>query len=60
MLNNKEVMELIGRIEAASNWDDIEVDEYKRLCETLGLDYSHYSDPDRMFEDIKEAAKKLS
>ena len=60
MLNNKEVMELIGRIEAASNWDDIEVEEYKRLCESLGLDYSHYDDPDRLFGDIKEAAKKLS
>ena len=59
MLNNKEVMELIGRIEKADNWDDIEVDEYKRLCETLGLDYHSYSDPDRLFKDIKEAAKKL-
>ena len=53
-------MELIGRIEAASNWDDIEVEEYERLCETLGLEYSHYSDPDKMFEDIKAAAEKLS
>ena len=60
MLNNREVMELIGRIEAASNWDDIEVEEYERLCETLGLEYSHYSDPDKMFEDIKAAAEKLS
>ena len=57
MLNNKEIKELIGRIEAASNWDDIEVEEYERLCESLGLNYHSYSDPDKMFEDIKEAAK---
>lgn len=60
MLNNREVMELIGRIEKADNWSDIEVDEYKRLCESLGLEYNHYDDPDRLFKDIKEAAKKLS
>ena len=59
MLNNKEIKELIGRIEKADNWSDIEVEEYERLCESLGFDYSHYSDPDKMFEDIKAAAKKL-
>lgn len=60
MLDRNEVMELIGRIEAASNWDDIEVEEYERLCETLGLEYHDYDDPDRLFDDIKAAAEKLS
>ena len=60
MLDRNEVMELIARIEAADNWCDIEVEEYERLCETLGLEYHDYDDPDRLFEDIKEAAEKLS
>ena len=60
MLNNKEVMELIGRIEAAANWSDIEVEEYEELCESLGLNYHNYDDPDKLFEDIKAAAEKLS
>ena len=60
MLDRNEVMELIARIEAADNWSDIEVEEYERLCETLGLKYHDYDDPDRLFEDIKEAAEKLS
>ncbi len=60
MLDRNEVMELIARIEAADNWSDIEVEEYERLCETLGLEYHDYDDPDRLFEDIKEAAEKLS
>ena len=60
MLDRNEVMELIARIEAADNWSDIEVEEYERLCETLGLEYHDYDDLDRLFEDIKEAAEKLS
>ena len=60
MLNNKEIKELIGRIEKANNWDDIETAEYERLCESLGLDYHDYDDPDRLFDDIKTAAEKLS
>nr|DAK07305.1 MAG TPA: hypothetical protein [Caudoviricetes sp.] len=60
MLDRNEVMELIARIEAADNWSDIEVEEYERLCETLGLEYHNYDDPDRLFDDIKEAAEKLS
>lgn len=59
MLNNKEIKELIGRIEAASNWDDIETAEYERLCESLGLNYHDYDDPDRLFNDIKAEAEKL-
>lgn len=60
MLDRNEVMELIARIEAADNWSDIEVEEYEKLCETLGLEYHDYDDPYRLFEDIKEAAEKLS
>ena len=60
MLNRNEIMELIERIEKASNWDDIETAEYEKLCESLGLDYHDYDDPDRLFDDIKTAAEKLS
>jgi len=59
MLNNKEIKELIGRIEKANNWDDIETAEYERLCESLGLNYHDYDDPDRLFNDIKAEAEKL-
>ena len=60
MLDRNEVMELIARIEKADNWSDIEVEEYERLCETLGLEYHDYDDPDRLFDDIKAVAEKLS
>lgn len=60
MLDRNEVMELIARIEKADNWSDIEVEEYERLCETLGLEYHDYDDPGRLFDDIKAAAEKLS
>ena len=60
MLDRNEVMELIARIEKADNWSDIEVEEYERLCETLGLEYHDYDAPDRLFDDIKAAAEKLS
>lgn len=60
MLDRNEVMELISRIEKADNWSDIEVEEYERLCEALGLEYHNYDDPDRLFDDIKAAAEKLS
>ena len=60
MLDKNEVMELIARIEKADNWSDVEVEEYEGLCETLGLEYHDYDDPDKLFEDIKEEAAKLS
>lgn len=60
MLDRNEVMELIARIEKADNWSDIEVEEYEKLCETLGLEYHDYDDPDRLFDDIKVEAEKLS
>ena len=60
MLNRNEVMELIARIEKADNWNDIEVEEYEELCESLGLNYHNYDDPDKMFDDIKAEAEKLS
>ena len=60
MLDRNEVMELIARIEKADNCSDIEVEEYEKLCETLGLEYHDYDDPDRLFDDIKVEAEKLS
>lgn len=60
MLDRNEVMELIARIEKADNWSDIEVEEYEKLCETLGLEYHDYDNPDRLFDDIKVEAEKLS
>lgn len=60
MLDRNEVMELIARIEKADNWSDIEVEEYEKLCETLELEYHDYDDPDRLFDDIKTKAEKLS
>ena len=60
MLNRNEIEELIGRIERAESWDAIEASEYIKLCESLGLNFKDYDDPDRLFEDIKAAARNLS
>ena len=55
MMNFDERAEMIARIEAADNWSDIEPEEYEALCDSLGLDYHDYDDPDRLFEDIVKA-----
>lgn len=55
-MNQNEINEMITRIEAADNWNDIEPEEYEALCEALGLNYHDYDDPDKLFADIKKAA----
>lgn len=59
MKNLKEIREMIERIENAESWDVIEVKEYSELCESLGLDYKGYDDPDEMFDDVLKAYKEL-
>ena len=59
MKNVNEIDEMIKRIENAANWSDIEPEEYTEICESLGLDYSSYDDPDEMMADILKARKSL-
>ena len=50
------INEIIEAIDNAVSWDAIDVEVYEYACEQLGLNYHDYDDPDRLFEDMKEAA----
>ena len=50
------IQEVIQYIEDVPSWDAVDEGVYKELCDELGLDYSDYDDPDKLFDAIKEAA----
>lgn len=52
MYSNGEIKEVLHDIDMAENWDDIDTSIYIELCESLGLNYRTYSDPDYMMSDI--------
>lgn len=58
MLNYTERADLIKKIDESANWSDIEPEEYEKLCESLGLNYHDYDDPDMLFSAIVEAQAK--
>lgn len=59
MKNLQEIKEMIEMVENANSWDELEVDFYTQLCESLGLDYKGYDNPDEMFDDVLKAYKEL-
>lgn len=52
MYSNGEIEMVLHEIEMAENWDDIDTSIYIELCESLGLDYVRYTDPDCMMSDV--------
>ena len=52
MYSNSEIKMVLHDIEVAENWDDIDTSIYIELCESLGLNYKKYSDPDCMMSEI--------
>ena len=52
MYSNGEIKMVLHDIDIADNWDDIATSIYIELCESLGLDYVRYTDPDCMMSDI--------
>jgi hypothetical protein len=48
--------EQIAYIDGLDRWDDLDAEGYEAVCDTLGLDYHSYDDPDKLFADIKRAA----
>ena len=52
MYSNGEIEMVLHEIEMAENWDDIDTSIYIELCESLGLDYKKYNDPDYMMSEI--------
>ena len=51
------VSEEIDYIDGLENWGDADQDCWDYLCDQLGIDYSAYDDPDKLFEDIKKTAR---
>ena len=58
MLNYTERADLIKKIDESVSWSDVELEEYEKLCESLGLNYHDYDDPDMLFSAIVEAQAK--
>ena len=58
MMNYTERADLIKKIDESANWSDIELEEYEKLCESLGPNYHDYDDPDMLFSAIVEAQAK--
>lgn len=52
MYSNGEIKMVLHEIEMAENWDNIDTSIYIELCESLGLDYKKYTDPDCMMSDV--------
>lgn len=52
------IEEMISYIDSLDSWSDLDAEGYEYLCDELGLDYHKYDDPDKLFDDIKEAAAK--
>ena len=52
MYSNGEIEMVLHEIDMADNWDDIDTSIYIELCESLGLDYVRYTDPDCMMSDV--------
>ena len=52
MYSNGEIEMVLHEIDMAENWDDIDTSIYIELCESLGLDYVRYTDPDCMMSDV--------
>lgn len=52
MYSNSEIKMVLHDIDMAENWDDIDTSTYMKLCESLGLNYKKYSDPDCMMSEI--------
>lgn len=59
MYSNGEIEMVLHEIEMVENWDDIDTSIYIELCESLGLDYKKYNDPDcMMFEILRKWAER--
>ena len=52
MYSNGEIEMVLHEIDIADNWDDIDTSIYIELCESLGLNYVRYTDPDCMMSDV--------
>lgn len=52
MYSNGEIEMVLHEIDMADNWDDIDTSIYIELCESLGLNYVRYTDPDCMMSDV--------
>ena len=52
MYSNGEIEMVLHEIDMADKWDDIDTSIYIELCESLGLDYKKYTDPDCMMSDV--------
>lgn len=52
MYSNGDIKMVLHDIDMADNWNDIDTSIYIELCESLGLNYKKYTDPDCMMSDV--------
>lgn len=55
----EEFKEFMKRADEAETWDAMEPEEWTSACEYVGLDYSDYDDPDRLWDDLTAKLEEM-
>ena len=62
-MNVRELQQFEEMVEAATAWDDIEVEDYQKAFESVGLDFlelsTEYEDPDKVWSEFTKKLREL-
>ena len=62
-MNVRELQQFEEMVEAATAWDDIEVEDYQKAFESVGLDFlevsKEYEDPDKVWSEFTKKLREL-
>ena len=62
-MNVRELQQFEVMVEAATAWDDIEVEDYQKAFESVGLDFlelrKEYEDPDKVWSEFTKKLREL-
>ncbi|MGP1405207.1 hypothetical protein [Filifactor alocis] len=63
MMNVTELQQFEKMVEDATAWNDIEVEDYQKAFESVGLDFTElskeYEDPDKVWSEFTKKLREL-
>ena len=63
MMNVTELQQFEKMVEDATAWNDIEVEDYQKAFESVGLDFlelrKEYEDPDKVWSEFTKKLREL-
>lgn len=63
MVNVTELQQFEKMVEDATAWNDIEVEDYQKAFESVGLDFTElskeYEDPDKVWSEFTKKLREL-